>query len=107
MNVLVGTKQFKMILDEEFVNRLRSVAKRAGRDSAQHLAEEILTIYLPVYAAVSDSMRRAVEFQTKGLVPKREHVMNEKIPPGYEVRNIPLDRNKKTTDETVKKRKTR
>ena len=64
MNVLVGTKQFKMLLEEEFVERLKSLAQKTGRDSAQHLAEEILTIYLPVYVAVNEATRRAIDVQT-------------------------------------------
>lgn len=76
MKVLMGTKQFKMILDEELVERLRNAADSTGRDSAQHLAEEILTIYLPVYTAVSTATRRAIEYQTKGLATKREQNAN-------------------------------
>jgi len=64
MTVLVSTKQFKMILETEFVERLKAVAKRAGRDSAQHLAEEVLTVYLPVYTAVMDATNRAIAYQS-------------------------------------------
>lgn len=73
MNVLVGTKQFKMILDEEFVERLRVVAKKTGRDSAQHLAEEVLSIYLPVYVAVSEATKRAVMYQTNAMRPEKRY----------------------------------
>lgn len=64
MKVLMGTKQFKMVLDEEFVDRLRTAADKTGRDSAQHLAEEVLAIYLPVYLSVFDATRRAITYQT-------------------------------------------
>lgn len=71
MNVLVGTKQFKMILDEEFVDRLKTLANRMGRDSAQHLAEEVLTIYLPVWTAVADATNRAIAYQSSNPLPDK------------------------------------
>lgn len=71
MNVLVGTKQFKMILDEDFVDRLKTLANRMGRDSAQHLAEEVLTIYLPVWTAVADATNRAIAYQSSNPLPDK------------------------------------
>lgn len=103
MNVLVGTKQFKMILEEEFVERLRDLAKKAGRDSAQHLAEEILTIYLPVWVSVHDATRRAVGFQTQVIAEKQRKLMAD-IEPIMRVISTTPD---KLTDETASDKKRR
>lgn len=64
MKLLMSTKQFKMYLEEELVERLERIAERHGRRSAQQVAEEILLTYLPVWAAVSDAMARAVTYQS-------------------------------------------
>lgn len=64
----MGTKrQFKMYLDDELVERLKSLANKLGKGSGQEIAEEIIAVYLPVWASVSDSMRRALDFQTKKI----------------------------------------
>ena len=78
MKLLMGTKpQFKMYLDEELVEKLRQAATRFSRGSGQEIAEEILTIYLPVWVAVNDSMRRAVEYQiAKGEQTVNRHLGN-------------------------------
>lgn len=60
----MSTKQFKMYLEDELVERLERVAERNGRRSAQQVAEEILLTYLPVWTAVSDAMARAVTYQS-------------------------------------------
>ena len=65
MKVLVGTKQFKMVIDESLIDRLRHTAQRTGRDSAQHVAEEIIEFYLPIYTAVFDATRRAIAYQSE------------------------------------------
>lgn len=68
MKLLVSTKQFKMYLDDDLVERIKKSAEKSGRASAQQLAEEILSIYLPVWNAVNDATRRAVEVQAvKGV----------------------------------------
>lgn len=64
MKLLMSTKQFKMYLEDELVERLERVAERNGRRSAQQVAEEILLTYLPVWTAVSDAMARAVTYQS-------------------------------------------
>jgi len=61
----MSTKQFKMYLDEDFVERLESMAVKAGRRSAQQVAEEILSTYLPVWSTVNDAMNRAIRYQTE------------------------------------------
>lgn len=63
MTLLMSTKQFKMYLDEDLISRLDKFAEKNGRRSAQQVAEEILTIYLPVWIAVNDAMSRATNYQ--------------------------------------------
>jgi predicted DNA-binding protein len=57
--------QFKFQIEEDLRERLNNAANRLGRDTAQEVVEEILTIYFPVWLAVADSTRRAVEYQTQ------------------------------------------
>lgn len=79
MKLLMSTKrQFKMYLDEDLVERLKQAATRFSRDSGQDIVEEIVSIYLPTWIAVNDSMRRAVEYQTKLISPKGERKANAK-----------------------------
>lgn len=62
--VLMGTKrQFKMYLSDDLLERLENAAEKIGKRSGQEVAEEILTIYLPVWTNVNDSMNRAVTYQ--------------------------------------------
>lgn len=65
MKLLMGTRQFKMYLDDEIVERLEALAVKHGLRSGQQVVEELLQVYLPVWATVSDSMKRAVAFQTR------------------------------------------
>ncbi len=66
MNLFMPAKiQFKFQIEEDLRERLNNAAKRLGRDTAQEVVEEILTIYFPVWIAVADSTRRAVEYQTQ------------------------------------------
>lgn len=72
MKLLMGTKvQFKMYLDDDLVERLKKAADKCGKNSGQEVVEEILAVYLPVWTSVNESMRRAVDFQTKTFM---EHI---------------------------------
>jgi hypothetical protein len=62
--------QFKFQIEDDFRERLNTAAKRHGRDTAQEVVEEILTIYFPVWLAVADSARRAIDYQTQKLLER-------------------------------------
>jgi hypothetical protein len=64
-------RQFKMQLDEDQIERLKAAADRLGRDTAQEVAEEILTIYYPVWLAVAESASRAIDYQTAKILEQR------------------------------------
>lgn len=61
-------RQFKMQLEDDHIERLKVVAKRFGRDTAQEVAEEILTAYFPVWLAVAEATGRAVDYQTRKIL---------------------------------------
>jgi hypothetical protein len=68
MKLPMGTKkQFKMYLDDELVERLRQVAERLGKGSGQEVAEEVISTYLQLWIAVTESTRRAIDFQTRQI----------------------------------------
>lgn len=69
-------RQFKMQLEDDMIDRLKSASKRFGRDTAQEVAEEILVLYYPVWLAVSESARRAVEYQTRKMNELNERQAN-------------------------------
>jgi hypothetical protein len=78
MNVLMSPKvQFKMQLEDDRVERLKIVAKRFGRDTAQEVAEEILSTYFPVWLAVAEATGRAVDFQTRRILESGEQSKRE------------------------------
>lgn len=61
----MGTKeQFKMYLQPEQVERLEELAAKYGRRSGQQIAEEILSVYIPVWVANQDAIRRAMAYQS-------------------------------------------
>lgn len=65
LTVTMGTKkQFKMYLEEDLFDRLKGAADKLGKSSGQEVAEEILSIYFPVWLNINDSMNRAVQYQT-------------------------------------------
>lgn len=75
--VLMGTKkQFKMYLSDDLLERLEKAAEKIGKRSGQEVVEEILTIYLPVWTNVNDSMNRAVKYQINKV--SEEIVSSEK-----------------------------
>lgn len=82
MKVLMGTTQFKMTPDKEFVERLEALAKRTGRRSPQALAEEIIEIYLPVWTAVHDATQRAISHQALKAAEIDDFNLDEKISQG-------------------------
>jgi hypothetical protein len=111
MKLPMGTKrQFKMYLDDDLVERLRRAAEKIGKDSGQEVAEEVLAIYLPVWASVNDATRRAIDYQTK-IIGEETRVKSERKAPailnGVELaphskRKIPM---KNTAVELKKEKK--
>jgi hypothetical protein len=78
MYSLMSTKsQFKFQIEEDLRERVNIAAKRLGRDTAQEVVEEILTLYFPVWLAVADSTRRAVEYQTQKTLDMVEQKMRQ------------------------------
>jgi hypothetical protein len=79
MNLLMPTKrQFKMQLEDDMIGRLKSAAARLGRDTAQEVAEEILSVYFPVWLAVGESARRAIDYQVRSMSERRTQKANAK-----------------------------
>lgn len=107
MNLLMSPKrQFKMQLDEDHIERLKTAATRLGRDTAQEVAEEILTVYYPVWLAVAESARRAIDYQTSRILERESRSkpkVNGNIEPIPDTRFAHLAP-VELTDETAKQK---
>ena len=90
MNLLMSPKrQFKFQMDDDLRERLDVAAKRLGRDTAQEVVEEILVVFFPVWLAVSESAKRAVDYQARLMIEKA-------VLPGYR-QTIWVDKSKEAT----------
>jgi len=97
--------QFKMYLDEDMIERLKQAATRFSRDSGQDVVEEIISIYLPTWVAVNESMRRAIEFQNNKLAKESERLANASkgIPVAPRSTSRPIPFNKKHVESNKRR----
>lgn len=53
-----------MYISDEMFEKLKNAAEKLGKNSGQEVAEEIISIYFPVWLNVNESMNRAIQYQT-------------------------------------------
>lgn len=72
----VAKNQFKMYLDQDWIDRLTDAGAKYGRGSPQSVVEELINIYFPVWASVNTAMQKAVDQQSRAGIPQGARVLD-------------------------------